>query len=229
MHESRSHPELLSIPPAGLPCPAQGQGLQPTAAAGAACQYEEVWLSPRKPSAGTGLLNPENVTILCLKANHIYVQKMEVECKSSDNTTAQYLCNHTLIPTAHRASIAQIGPSFSQTGAASRATVTLASFVIHKDICHCISLVLERCQKKRLPAKFRVYFCPTAILFLALLQHLEGAVYSSHKLAKWNRNETVNSFKYSFLTFHKTNASSRQKEWSLSRVAVDQQKTSSRQ
>lgn len=179
MHESSSHPELSSIPPAGL-----GQGLQPTVVTGAACQHGKVWFSPKEPSSGTGFLNPDNFTILCLKVSHIYVQNREVECKSSDNATAWYLCNRTLMPTAHRDSITRTGASFAQTGAATKATVALASFVIHKDICHYISLVLERCQKKRLPAKFRVYFCYTAILLLSLLQHLEGTGDGSHRLPK---------------------------------------------
>lgn len=157
------------------------------------------------------------------------MQKMGGRCKSWHNATAWYLCKHTLMPTARGASTARTGASFAQTGAASRATVALASFVTHKDVRHCITLLLERCQKKRLPAKIRVYFCHTAILLLALLQHLEGTAYSSRRLAESNRNETVSSFKCSFLTFHKTNASSRQTDRSLSTVAVDQQKTSSRQ
>jgi len=134
------------------------------------------------------------------------------------NTTGWDFCSHTWGLAAHRDGVAWFGASSPPAGAASRTVATLASSVIHKDLCHHIILHLERRQKKRLPAKRRfLSYCDTCTP-LAFRRD------SSHQLLKANRNKTANPFICSFLTLQQPKASSGWTEQNLLRLAADQQK-----
>jgi len=150
VRESRSHPEH---PCCRLPCTAQWQGLQPTAPAimgGLVLSWRALrrhrisasWKCRYSLPKSQSHLRAEDggrmqIIRQCLSA--VFMQPPA----NAHSTQSQHRMNRSFLPSDR---------SCQQSNSRIGILCNL------QDVCHCIGLVLERCQKKRLPTKFRVYF-----------------------------------------------------------------------
>lgn len=137
----------------------------------------------------------------------------------SHSTSGRDFCSHTWALTVHGDGLAWFGAPSPPAGAASRTATTFASSVIHKDLCHCTVLLLERKTSEEKVT------CKSQGLFLSYCNTCTSVAFrrdSSHKLLKGNRNKTANPFKCSFPTFQQPRSSSGWTEQNLLRLAADQ-------